>query len=113
MLPVLQESRSQQNEEVASHHVAGARQRGTGPASGSASRSLRQPASQLTRRRKRSKNPAEYNAYVNAIQQTNPAQKAQALEAFLQTYPNTVMKEDALEQLMVAYQQAGERAEDD
>jgi tetratricopeptide (TPR) repeat protein len=54
------------------------------------------------------KNPAEYNAYVNAIQQTNPAQKAQALEAFLQTYPNSVMKEDALELLMAAYQQAGD-----
>ena len=41
------------------------------------------------------KDPAEYNAYINAIQQSNPAQKAQALEAFLQTYPNSVMKEDA------------------
>jgi len=54
------------------------------------------------------KDPAEYNAYVNAIQQQNPAQKAQALEAFLQTYPNTVMKQDALELLMVAYQQAND-----
>jgi tetratricopeptide (TPR) repeat protein len=58
--------------------------------------------------KKEIKDPAEYNAYVNAIQQQNPAQKAQALEAFLQTYPNTVMKEDALELLMVAYQQAGD-----
>ena len=56
---------------------------------------------------KQIKDPAEYNAYVNAIQQSDPAQKSQALEAFLQTYPNSVMKEDALEQLMVAYQQAG------
>src|SRR5271165_4533659 len=54
------------------------------------------------------KDPAEYNAYVNAVQQADPAQKAQAVEAFLQTYPNTVMKEDALEQLMAAYQQAGD-----
>lgn len=54
------------------------------------------------------KDPAEYNAYINAYQQTNPAQKAQALEAFLQTYPNSVMKETALEQLMIAYQQAGD-----
>lgn len=58
--------------------------------------------------KKEIKDPAEYNAYVNAIQQQNPAQKAQALEAFLQTYPNTVMKEDALELLMVAYQQAND-----
>lgn len=53
------------------------------------------------------KNPAEYNAYINAIQQQNPAQKAEALEAFLQTYPSSVMKTDALELLMVSYQQAG------
>src|SRR3974390_2687692 len=54
------------------------------------------------------KDPAEYNAYVNAAGQSNPAQKAQALEAFLQTYPNSVMKEEGLEQLMAAYQQAGD-----
>src|SRR5208337_5548588 len=57
---------------------------------------------------KQVKDPAEYNAYVNAIQQSNPAQKAAAVEAFLQTYPNSVMKEDALEQLMAAYQGAGD-----
>lgn len=58
--------------------------------------------------KKEIKDPAEYNAYVNAIQQSNPQAKAQGLEAFVQTYPNSVMKEDALEQLMVAYQQAGD-----
>ncbi len=58
--------------------------------------------------KKEIKDPAEYNAYVNAIQQTSPQAKAQGLEAFLQTYPNSVMKEDALEQLMVAYQQTGD-----
>jgi tetratricopeptide (TPR) repeat protein len=65
------------------------------------------PASQ-GQQKKEIKNPAEYNAYVNAIQQQNPAQKAQLLEAFLQSYPSTVMKEDALELLMAAYQQAGD-----
>ena len=65
------------------------------------------PAGQATQK-KEIKDPAEYNAYVNAIGQQNPAQKAQALEAFLQTYPNSVMKEDALELLMAAYQQAGD-----
>ena len=53
------------------------------------------------------KDPAEYNAYVNALQQQDPNAQAQALEAFLQTYPNTVMKEDALVSLMGAYQKAG------
>ena len=57
---------------------------------------------------KQVKDPAEYNAYVNAVQQTNPGQKAAAIEAFLQTYPNSVMKEDALGALMGAYQQAGD-----
>jgi len=53
------------------------------------------------------KDPAEYNAYVSAVQQSDPAAKAQAIEAFLQTYPNSVMKEDALVTLMGAYQGAG------
>ena len=57
--------------------------------------------------KKEIKDPAEYNAYVNAIQQQDPNAKAQALEAFIQTYPNSVMKVDAAEQLMAAYQQGG------
>lgn len=52
------------------------------------------------------KNPAEYNAYVTALQQNDPAAKAQALEAFLQQYPDSVMKGPALELLMASYQQA-------
>jgi tetratricopeptide (TPR) repeat protein len=67
-------------------------------------------AGQAASSQKQIKDPAEYNAYVNAVQQSNPAQKAQALEAFLQTYSNSVMKEDALEQLMASYQQAGDAA---
>lgn len=55
--------------------------------------------------KKEIKNPAEYNAYMGALQQTDPAAKASALEAFLQTYPSSVMKEDALELLMRTYQQ--------
>ncbi len=57
--------------------------------------------------KKEIKNPAEYNAYVGAIQQTDPAAKVSGLEAFLQQYPQSVMKEDALEALMIAYQQTG------
>src|SRR5690242_11009576 len=52
------------------------------------------------------KDPAEYNAYVTALQQADPAAKAQALEAFLQQYPNSVVKNSALELLMGTYQQA-------
>jgi len=67
-----------------------------------------QPAAGQAQQKKEIKNPAEYNAYVNAIQQQSAAQKAQLLEAFLQSYPSSVMKEDALELLMAAYQQAGD-----
>lgn len=61
-----------------------------------------QPAAQ----QKTIKDPAEYNAYVNAMKTADPNQKAIELEGFLQQYPNSVMKEDALELLMGAYQQA-------
>ena len=44
---------------------------------------------------------------MNAVQESDAAKRAQAIEAFLQTYPNSVMKEDALVSLMGAYQQAG------
>lgn len=51
------------------------------------------------------KDPAEYNSYMAAVGMSNPAQKAAALEQFLQQYPSTVVKKDALQQLMGAYQQ--------
>ena len=56
--------------------------------------------------KKEIKDPAEYNAYVNAIGIQDPAAKANALEQFVNQYPNSVVKEDAQEQLMAAYQQA-------
>ena len=54
------------------------------------------------------KDPAEYKAYMAAVQQSTPAAQAQAFESFLQTYPNTVAKELALMTLMAAYQQAND-----
>ncbi len=54
------------------------------------------------------KDPAEYNAYTNAVGQSAPAAKASAIEQFLQQYPNSVVKEEMLEQLMAAYEQAGQ-----
>src|SRR3982074_1269936 len=53
------------------------------------------------------KDPAEYNAYVGAVQQNDPAAKISGLEAFLTQYPNSVMKTQALEILMGTYQQTG------
>ncbi len=46
---------------------------------------------------------AEYNAYNNAITQTTPQTKAPALEAYLTAYPQSAVKADVLQQLMVAY----------
>jgi len=60
--------------------------------------------------KKEIKDPAEYNAYVGAVQQQDPNAKISGIEAFLQQYPNSVMKEDALELLMITYQQAGNAA---
>jgi len=51
------------------------------------------------------KDPAEYNAYVSAVQQADPNAKISGLEAFLTQYPNSVMKNQALEILMQTYQQ--------
>ena len=48
--------------------------------------------------------PAEYNAYESAVGQATPQAKAAALEAFLQKYPNTVVKTEVLETLMRIYQ---------
>jgi tetratricopeptide (TPR) repeat protein len=51
------------------------------------------------------KDPAEYNAYVAAVSGTDPNAHISGLEAFLTQYPNSVMKTQALEILMGAYQQ--------
>ncbi len=60
--------------------------------------------------KKEIKDPAEYNAYVGAVQQADALAKISGLEAFLTQYPNSVMKEDALELLMGAYQQTNNQA---
>src|SRR5580658_4306843 len=53
------------------------------------------------------KDPAEYNAYVGATQQKDPAAEISGLEAFLTQYPNSIMKSQALDILMALYQQTG------
>lgn len=53
------------------------------------------------------KDPAEYNAYITALNTTDPAAKGAAMEAFIAQYPSSIVKTDAMEQAMGAYQQAG------
>jgi len=66
-----------------------------------------QPGQAQPQQKKEIKDPAEYNAYVGAVQQQDVSAKISGLEAFLTQYPNSVMKQDALELLMGSYQQAG------
>src|ERR1700680_4889271 len=90
--------------------IASGQQATTQPQTQPAAPAQTQPAASQPQQKKEIKDPAEYNAYVGAVQQTDPNAKISGLEAFLAQYPNSVMKEDALELLMVAYQQANNQA---
>src|SRR5256714_3801510 len=80
------------------------------PASGQQPAAGQQPAGQPSTAAPEIKDPAEYNAYIGAVQQKDPNAKISALEAFLTQYPNSVMKTTGLELLMATYQQAGNQA---
>ena len=58
------------------------------------------------------KDPQEYNDYTNAVGQSTPAAKAAAIETFLTKYPNSVVKNDLLEQLMADLSAGGRHDED-
>jgi len=79
------------------------------PAQGQPSASPAQPAAQPAQAPV-IKDPAEYNAYVSAIGQKDPAAQISGLEAFLTQYPNSIMKVAALQTLMGDYQQTNNQA---
>ena len=54
---------------------------------------------------------AEYNFYVSTLNEKTPATKLQLLDQFLTKYPNTVVKEQALEVKMNTLQQVGQSSE--
>src|SRR5579864_1182687 len=54
------------------------------------------------------KDPAEFAAYKSASGIADPAKKGDALQQFVLQYPNTIVKEDVLEEAMAAFQQAGD-----
>jgi tetratricopeptide (TPR) repeat protein len=56
------------------------------------------------------KDPAEYNAYMAALNTPDAAQRAAAMEAFVKQFPASIVKVDALEQAMAAYQKLGDTA---
>jgi len=54
---------------------------------------------------------SESSAYVTSVNAPDPAQRAQMMESFLQSYPNSVVKEDALDFLLKTYQQLNSAAQ--
>jgi hypothetical protein len=54
------------------------------------------------------KDPTEFNAYQTASTQGDPKAKAPALESFLQTYPQSVVKSAVLDSLIDTYQGLGD-----
>lgn len=50
------------------------------------------------------KDPVEFQAYQNATTQSDPKAKAAALETFITTYPQSVVKNDVLNMLVDTYQ---------
>src|ERR1035438_3597909 len=53
----------------------------------------------------------EYNAYVMALNEKDPAKQMQLLDAYLAAYPKTVMKEQTLELKLRAQQSSGQMGE--
>jgi len=51
---------------------------------------------------------AEYSAYTAAVSTADATARAEALEAFIQQYPKSVVSVDALEQEMAAWQTVGD-----
>jgi len=54
------------------------------------------------------KDPVEYKTYMTATNTQDSAGRAEALAAFVQQYPHSVVLTDALEQEMAAWQAAGD-----
>ncbi|HYL92665.1 MAG TPA: hypothetical protein VEW69_05860 [Alphaproteobacteria bacterium] len=53
------------------------------------------------------KDPTEYNVYMTAFNTQDAAEKAKRMEAFVQQYPQTIVKLEALELAMFNYQRSG------
>ena len=58
-------------------------------------------------------NPAEYDAYMAALNTADPARRATAMEVFIAWYPGSVLKTEALEQAVAAWQAASQPAKAD
>lgn len=58
-------------------------------------------------------NPAEYDSYMAALNTKDPARRAQAMEVFIAWYPGSVLRFDAHEQAISAWQAANQPAKAD
>ncbi len=68
--------------------------------------SAAQPGQDQPINKKQIQDPAEYNAYMAALNTQDAGQKAAAMAAFLNQYPKSIVRIDAQEQEMAAYQEA-------
>ncbi len=59
------------------------------------------------------KDPAEYNAYQNAVAIADPQAKATAFENFLTSYPQSAVRHTILDQSMDLYQSLGDTAREE
>jgi tetratricopeptide (TPR) repeat protein len=69
-----------------------------------------QPGANTPPSQKVIKDPAEYDAYIKALNTPDPAAKGAAMEAFVKQYPQSVVLTDALIEARAAYQKAGNQA---
>ncbi|HXB21505.1 MAG TPA: hypothetical protein VNV88_08990 [Candidatus Solibacter sp.] len=67
-----------------------------------------QPGQDQPTNKKQIQDQAEYNAYIAALNTQDPTQRASAMMAFVNQYPKSVVRIDALEQAMAAYQAAND-----
>ena len=58
-------------------------------------------------------NPAEYDAYMAALNTRDPERRATAMEVFIAWYPTSVLRTDAYEQAMAAWHAANQPAKAD
>ena len=65
-----------------------------------------QPAQDQPTNKKQIDDQVEYNVYIAALNTQDPAKRAEAMIAFVSQYPKSVVRIDALEQAMGAYQAA-------
>jgi len=71
-----------------------------------------QPGQEQAPGQKLIKDPGEYNAYMSALNMQEPAEKAASMEGFIKQFPGSVVKGEALQQLLAACHRSQESGQD-